>query len=164
MDGTIIRTKSGKKHAKDIHDWVFYPNIIKSLKNFTATHDTDYLFIVSNQGGISEKIVKYQDMVDKFDAITSLLSKHLPSVFVSYMFATSNSTNNSMRKPNTGMFRELIQAYDLKKVPTTKMLMIGDASGYLGKDPDRTDDIKAADNFLIDYMDVDDFISKYSGL
>ena len=42
-------------------------------------------------------------------------------------------------------------------IETDKMLMIGDASGKEGQFSDS--DKKTAENFGIDYMDVDDFVN-----
>ena len=52
------------------------------------------------------------------------------------------------------MFEEMIKKYGLESVPKSDMLMIGDASGRPGDFSDS--DLKAATNFGIKYLDVDD--------
>jgi histidinol phosphatase-like enzyme len=50
--------------------------------------------------------------------------------------------------------------YDYSTVDKSQMLMIGDASGLEGNFSDS--DLKTAENFGIDYMDVSEFISRYA--
>ena len=67
-----------------------------------------------------------------------------------------------IRKPNTGMLNPLI--YKMMNrgiiengIETDKMLMIGDASGKEGQFSDS--DKKTAENYCIDYMDVEEFVN-----
>ena len=76
------------------------------------------------------------------------------------MYCLTNDKSNPYRKPNTGMLETLLEKYvgdDLDHIKS-KSLMIGDASGKEGQFSDS--DKKTAENFDIDYMDVEDFVSK----
>ena len=90
-----------------------------------------YLLIVSNQGGIE----------------------------CYAMYCETNDKSDTYRKPNTGMLHSLLEKYigDDFDYIKQKSLMIGDASGKEGQFSDT--DKKTAENFGIDYLDVDDFVN-----
>ena len=82
---------------------------------------------------------------------------HNDKVYSSY--CTSNDKNNKNRKPNVGMLNHLTEKFvgdDFDYIKTVS-LMIGDASGLEGQFSDS--DKKTAENFGIDYLDVEDFVS-----
>lgn len=60
-----------------------------------------------------------------------------------------------MRKPNTGMLKQLYANACVKN--KAEYIMIGDASGKPGDFSDS--DKKCAENFGIDYIDVRDFLN-----
>ena len=68
--------------------------------------------------------------------------------------------NNPCRKPNPGMLEQVVKQLKNKNITIDKsdMVMIGDASGKEGNFSDS--DKKTAENFGIDYIDIDDFLSK----
>lgn len=74
------------------------------------------------------------------------------------MYCETNDKSDHYRKPNTGMLETLTEKYvgDDFDYIKSKSLMIGDASGKEGQFSDS--DKKTAENFGIDYMDVDDFL------
>ena len=74
------------------------------------------------------------------------------------MYCETNNKSDLYRKPNTKMLEMLLDEYvdyDFDYVKPDS-LMIGDASGKAGQFSDS--DKKTAENFGIDYMDVNDFI------
>ena len=74
------------------------------------------------------------------------------------MYCETNDKLDPYRKPNPGMLYSLLENYvgdDLDYIKSVS-LMIGDASGKEGQFSDS--DKKTAENFGIDYMDVDDFV------
>ena len=74
------------------------------------------------------------------------------------MYCETNDKTDIYRKPNTGMLENLIKryvGYDFNYIKE-KSIMIGDASGKEGQFSDS--DKKTAENFGIDYMDVNDFV------
>ena len=75
------------------------------------------------------------------------------------MYCATNDKTDSYRKPNTGMLENLMESYvgDDFEYIKQKSLMIGDASGKEGQFSDS--DKRTAENFGIDYMDVNDFVN-----
>ena len=73
------------------------------------------------------------------------------------MFCSTNNKTDDNRKPNVGMLTKLSRSAKL----TNKfaMFMIGDASGKPGQFSDS--DKKTAENFGIDYLDVEDFVKTF---
>ena len=75
------------------------------------------------------------------------------------MYCLTNDKSNPYRKPNTGMLETLLELNvgdDFDSIKPTS-LMIGDASGKEGQFSDS--DKKTAENFGIDYIDVEDFVN-----
>lgn len=87
--------------------------------------------------------------------------KEYTGVEVEYSYCERNDPNNVYRKPNIGMLDSLMMKMIHRGVvengiPTNDILMIGDASGKEGQFSDS--DKKCAENFGIDYLDVNDFV------
>ena len=152
LDGTIIETKSGQTFPKDAEDWKFKEGILEAISSYAPTH----LHIVSNQGGVEKGYITAMELYNKMNRIAGRLINLLPNVSVSFDYCTSLDKNYKRRKPNTGMLEHFynIPSYDKKDA-----LMIGDASGKEGDFSDS--DKKCAENFGIEYMDVNDFIKAY---
>ena len=75
------------------------------------------------------------------------------------MYCTTNDKSDPYRKPNVGMLNHLTERRvgdDFDYIKSVS-LMIGDASGKEGQFSDS--DKKTAENFGIDYMDVEDFVN-----
>lgn len=156
LDGTLIKTISGKTFPEDITDFrIQLPvlnKIVEKLPNLSM------LFIVSNQGGLKDIKDKYL-FTSKINAIKSICRGYLSIgldkfLFIDSLYCCSMDKNNTYRKPNTGMLEQLYYQY---KVESTKeCIMIGDASG---KPEDFSDsDKRCASRFYIDYIDVRDFL------
>ena len=152
LDGTLIETISGKTFAKDKNDWKLKEDVILAIKNYNP----DFLFIVSNQGGIEKGFVKVHDFIEKIQSIVKVLQSYIPEAGIAYRFCASNDRNNPKRKPNIGMIEELFDTYGCKK---HQCLMIGDASGKEGQFSDS--DKRCAFNADMKYLDVNDFVKKY---
>lgn len=153
LDSTLIKTKSGKAFPVNILDFEPIWKVWEYLKDTLS--DDDYLLIVSNQGGISKGLVRYTYFISKFEYICNAIKEYIgKDIVVDGVFCVSNDKSNPRRKPNTGMFEELLKRYNLENIPKSQMLMIGDASGRPGDFSDS--DLKASENFEIKYLDVDD--------
>ena len=123
------------------------------------------LCIVTNQGGIP-KYISRDDFETKLNAIKLFVSSYINNydneyhgVITSALYCASMDDDDPDRKPNTGMLSSFLSMYPhASKWFKNKsyMLMIGDASGKPGQFSDS--DRKCAENFGIDYMDVEDFI------
>lgn len=77
-------------------------------------------------------------------------------------YCTTNDKNDLYRKPNIGMLNHLCEDYvgdDFDYIKSVT-LMIGDASGLEGQFSDS--DKRTAENFGIDYLDVNEFVNLYN--
>lgn len=153
LDGTLIKTRSGKVFPVDKDDWIIPSYVIRSIRKYAP----DYLLIVTNQGGIGHGIVKEDDFKEKIKNIISEFKESLPSIKYDYIYCVSNDKEDTMRKPNPGMVDCFIDQYKLDR---EDCLMIGDASGKEGDFSDS--DKKCAENAEIHYMDILDFIKTYA--
>ena len=118
----------------------------------------EYLLIVSNQGGIESGFVDTHDFNSKCEYITRAIREYCGCECYA-MYCDSNNKSDPYRKPNTKMLETLLEDYvgDDFDFIKQKSLMIGDASGKEGQFSDS--DKKTAENFGIDYMDVNDFLN-----
>lgn len=153
LDGTLIDTISGETFPKGIWDMKFRLEVLDKIKELNP----EFLLIVSNQGGIEKGFVDETEFQFKSECVSRGIREYC-GCKVHFMYCTSNDKNNKYRKPNVGML-ELLCADcvgDDFKCIKSKSLMIGDASGKPGQFSDS--DKKCAENFGIDYLDVEDFL------
>ena len=157
LDGTLIETKSGKTFPIDEFDWFFKPGIIEAIRNYNP----DYLFIITNQGGIEKGFIDEEKFKCKIKNIQNGLNIRLNHIrLIAYEYCISNDKENPYRKPNIGMIERFKGFYENDNDnDNDNCLMIGDASG---KDEQFSNsDKKCAENANIEYMDVEDFITKF---
>ena len=154
LDGTLINTISGETFPKGIWDMKIRFEVLDKIKEVKP----EYLLIVSNQGGIESGFVDAHDFHVKSEYIARAISEYCDCKCYA-MYCTTNNKSDSHRKPNIGMLESLLEKYvgDDFDYIKQKSLMIGDASGKEGQFSDS--DKKTAENFGIDYMDVNDFIN-----
>ena len=154
LDGTLIDTISGNTFPKGIWDMQFKWDVLDAIKNYGF----EILIIVTNQGGIEKGFVDERHFAKgKMNYIQFALREYL-DIPVEYDYCKYNNRNNYFRKPNTGMLEHVCFKYLSKHNLMTsgnEMLMIGDASGKEGQFSDS--DKKTAENFGIDYLDIEDF-------
>lgn len=153
LDGTLIETISGETFPKGIWDMKLRFDVLDAIKKLNP----DYIFIVSNQGGIESGFVNRHDFRRKSEYITCAIREYCDCECYT-MYCDTNDKSDPYRKPNTKMLEILLEDYvgDDFDYIKQKSLMIGDASGKEGQFSDS--DKKTAENFGIDYMDVDDFV------
>ena len=153
LDGTLINTISGETFPKGIWDMQIRFEVLDKIKEIKP----DYLLIVSNQGGIESGFVDADDFREKLEYAARAIREYCDcECYGSY--CDTNDKSDPYRKPNTGMLDYLTERYvgdDFDYIKSVS-LMIGDASGKEGQFSDS--DKKTAENFGIDYMDVDDFV------
>lgn len=154
LDGTLINTISGEIFPKGIWDMKLRFEVLDKIKEVKP----EYLLIVSNQGGIESGFVDASDFAFKSEYVARSISEYCDCKCYA-MYCTTNNKLDSYRKPNVGMLESLLEKYvgDDFDYIKQKSLMIGDASGKEGQFSDS--DKKTAENFGIDYLDVDDFAS-----
>ena len=175
LDGTLIKTASGKKFPEDVTDFRIRKDVLDQLSNILHkyTKSIKFICIVTNQGGIPE-YVSAKEFNAKMYAISKFIEMYIGTPDIVFdEVCTSNDPEDIMRKPNTGMLEKSVyDAYGFllaeyhhiytreqfdKDYGKENMVMIGDASGKPGDFSDS--DKKCAENFGIDYIDVEDFIN-----
>lgn len=162
LDGTLIDTVSGYTFPKGIWDMRFRFDVFNAIKKLNPL----CVLIVTNQGGIEKGFVDKRNFEFKMEYIIRSIREYV-GCYTEYSYCESNDKANYYRKPNTGMLesmmtkclKHLLHSSNLTK---DDCLMVGDASGKEGQFSDS--DKKTAENFGIDYMDVDDFIKEMKGL
>ena len=155
LDGTLIDTISGNTFPKGIWDMKIRFDVLDKIKKIKP----ECLLIVTNQGGIEKGFVNRRNFEFKMEYLCRSI-KEYTEIPVEYSYCEKNATTYKYRKPNTGMLDSLMykminRGIIENGIETDKMLMIGDASGKDGQFSDS--DKKTAENYCIDYMDVDDF-------
>ena len=158
LDGTLIETISGETFPKGIWDMRIRFDVLDAIKKLRP----DYVLIVSNQGGIESCFVDEYNFQTRLEYIGRAIREYCGcSVYCGY--CKTNSKQSPNRKPNIGMLEYLTRKYvgDEFDFIKSRSLMIGDASGKEGQFSDS--DKKTAENFGIDYLDVEDFV-RYWGI
>ena len=160
LDDTLIHPIMGETFPKGIWDMLFRFDVLDAIKELKPL----CVFIVSNQGGIEKGFVKRADFEAKVDYISRSVSEYV-GCYVESLYCDSNDKGNYFRKPNAGMLASLFRKCQLslfrpENVTKEDCLMIGDASGKDGQFSDS--DKKTAENFGIDYLDVEDFLLEMS--
>ena len=154
LDGTLIKTISEETFPQGIWDMQIRFEVLDEIKESKP----EYLMIVSNQGGIESGFISQSDFSTKLDYICLSISEYC-NCQCHAMYCATNDKSDPCRKPNVGMLNYLAKlhiGYDFDHIKQ-KSLMIGDASGKEGQFSDS--DKKTAENFCIDYMDVEDFVN-----
>ena len=154
LDGTLIETISGEIFPKGIWDMKIRFDVLDAIKKLNP----EYVLIVSNQGGIESGFVDAQKFETKLFYIIKSICEYCGCECYA-MYCDTNNESDPYRKPNTKILETVLEDYVEDDVDYIKQksLMIGDASGKEGQFSDS--DKKTAENFGIDYMDVDDFIN-----
>ena len=157
LDGTLIETISGESFPKGIWDMRIRFDVLAAIKELNP----EYILIVSNQGGIESGFVDGRDFKSKFEYIARAIKEYCGCECYG-MYCETNDKSDPYRKPNVLMLEDLLEAYvgDDFDYIKQKSLMIGDASGKDGQFSDC--DKKTAENFYIDYVDVNDFIDGFA--
>lgn len=154
FDGTLIKTISGETFPKGIWDMQIRFEVLDKIKEVKP----EYLLIVSNQGGIESGFVDADDFRAKSEYAARAIREYCDCECYA-MYCGNNNKSDPYRKPNVGMLESLLEKYvgdDFDYLKSVS-LMIRDASGKAGQFSDS--DKKTAENFGIDYMDVDDFVN-----
>lgn len=166
LDGTLIEVVKGKENSpfpEDVTDFRIRKQVLDQI--ISKLPHLSHIEIVTNQAGVP-LYYSHEEMTAKLTAIRTFIfhyiNKEKPAgtvmISVAYQVCFSIDKDDPMRKPNTGM---LDFFSDHRGESKEEMLMIGDASGI--KTEVRHDfsdsDKMCAQNFGIDYLDIDDFLS-----
>lgn len=150
LDDTLIKTISGKTFPEDVSDFRLRLDVLDKIRDLYPQK----VFIVTNQGGIPQYVNRIE-FEAKLRCIEKFVSSYVGCDTVGEYCASKDETHPD-RKPNTGMLDKL-WAMHCDEYLKSQMLMIGDASGKPGDFSDS--DRKCAENFGIDYLDVEDFVN-----
>lgn len=154
LDGTLIDTLSGKAFPEGIWDMKIKFGVLDKIKELAPK----CVLIVTNQGGIEKGFINEWSFRHKLEYICAVINNYCGCETYA-RYCTVNDVSNVYRKPNTGMLEHLMEQYvgdDVNHIKSVSV-MIGDASGQEGQFSDS--DKKCAENFGIDYIDVDDFVN-----
>ena len=154
LDGTLIETISGERFPKGIWDMKLKLDVLDAIKKLKP----EFVLIASNQSGIESGSVDAQKFETKLLYIITVIGEYCDCECYA-MYCDTNNKSDPYRKPNTKMLEALLEDYvgDDFDYIKQKSLMIGDASGKEGQFSDI--DKKTAENFNIDYMDVNDLVN-----
>lgn len=162
LDDTLIKTASGKTFPRSVADFIIRLDVLKKLRAMGL----EMVMIVTNQGGIP-KFYSERDFKAKIKAVTIFVNTYVGAITY-YRYCTSLDKGDPKRKPNTGMLDDLlVEANCYRKSagrkPYTKeeIFYVGDASGIHTDERDdySDDDKKCAENFGVDYVDVEEFVN-----
>jgi len=133
LDGTIVKTKSGKTHPVDSDDWVFnYDNVVEKF----AGLDKTIVGVISNQKGI-----KSNDKLNEWQTKLKNIMKH-----INFHFIFASLKDDRYRKPMIGSWQYIKDTY-LKGFnihSNNQIIYVGDACGRQGDFSDT--DLKFAYN------------------
>lgn len=144
LDGTLIRTKSGKRFPLHSEDWVFIPETIKVLQYYISRGYT--IAIITNQNGVESGVINEQVFINKIESICNKLEKILKikKNSISYRYCIKKESYNS--KPLPGMAFDILTEEELT---LTESIMLGKTE----------EDIQFAANAGIDmYISMDDIL------
>ena len=156
LDGTLIETVTGKTFPCGIWDMKIKFDVLDAIKSYGF----ECLIIITNQGGIEKGFVNEKHFVKgKMSYLIKAFEEYL-GIPVEYQYCASNDKECEYRKPNVGMLKTAVWKFIASRwnmvIDKSEMLMIGDGSG--GERWSDTD-LKTAENYDIDYVDVDVFVS-----
>ena len=157
LDGTLIETVSGERFPRGIWDMKLRLDVL--YKIFTMFPNLRCLFIVTNQGGIEKGFIDRDNFAAKFSYVRAAAKEFL-GVQVGGNWCESCDDTCWKRKPNVGMLSlGMLSVNKLfgNEFDKSQVAMIGDASGKPNQFSDS--DKRTAENFGIDYIDVDDFLA-----
>jgi DNA 3'-phosphatase len=156
LDGTLINTLSGETFPLGVWDMKLNLSLLDSIKRIKP----DYVFVVSNQGGIEKGYVNKRNFNDKLQYIADCVNEYIGhDCICKTAYCHTNDEDSYYRKPNIGMLEHLMKNFafdDDYLIDKENICMIGDASGKEGQFSNT--DKQTAINFGIDYYDVNDFI------
>ena len=132
LDDTLITSTAGNKWTKSATGWNWWHASV--LTKLRQLHRDGYLVaIISNQGGISLKddsktLQRDKASLTNFKNQLSAILRQL-DLPISVYAATAQ---DNYRKPRVGMWKEMLEDYDLDEVDAvdfTRSFYVGDAAG-----------------------------------
>jgi hypothetical protein len=166
LEGTIVKSERKKRYPDCEMNVRFKDNILQALYNFADKHKTRYLFIVTNRINLEGSGMDADLFTMKKDYVCDCLCRSLESLIsdihvqVLCLYCNYDMRNTDWCKPKTRMLSHIL-SHKFKVIPPKEtMLMIGCNNSDAGEFSEF--DEQTAQNFGIDYTDVEVFTSKYT--
>jgi len=162
LDDTLISANEPNTFPKGIWDMVFKFDIWDEIKKL----DPEYLFIVTNQGGIG-KYVNKEHFEGKCQYVCDAIQEYTKIKNVDWTYCSTTDKDDPYRKPNAGMANTLVLTHNLfinKDFNNEDCIMIGDADGTEGTFSDS--DKKFAENVFggIDFISPKELLEIKDGV
>ena len=124
IDGTVIRTKSGKTFAVDtVNDWELWCSSVKEKLNSLVALQYTIVFF-TNQGGILKGKLTEEDFQTKIYHVTERLG------ITRHVTVVASLRNDVYRKPHTGMWQFVCETVlSGQHVDPSASFYVGDAAG-----------------------------------
>ena len=106
LDETLIETISGGVFPKGIWDMKLRFEVLTKIKELKP----NFLFIVSNQGGIEKGFVNEHHFCAKLGFIVHSIEEYC-NIPIDYYYCSSNDVGDFDRKPNFGMLQKALSDY-----------------------------------------------------
>ena len=120
-DGTINRLRPGD-YVKTWAEFEFLPGVLETLARWTAAGKD--IYIITNQRGVGKGLMSPEDLRDVHARMCTAIGKAGGRIDGIYC-CTALDKDDPRRKPQTGMFRELLS--DHPSVRPQDCLMVGDS-------------------------------------
>lgn len=120
-DGVINDRKMGG-YIENIEEFHFLPGVVEAIVGFSKIFK--YIFIVTNQQGISKGIMTESNLSDIHRYMTQQIEKAGGKIDACYYAPGLKATDNTRRKPFPGMALEAKEKFPL--VDFRKSIMVGD--------------------------------------
>lgn len=150
----MISTKSGNRFSKDPTDWQWLFPIVPGRLRQLYEVEQYKIIIFSNQGGLgAHKNSKSPKMDNKRNSdFKAKVNAILANLDIPVSLYAASGTDH-FRKPGTGMWKEMLDDYDMSAAITEGVDMeqsfyIGDAAGRI-KDLQKNQDFACSDRYRI---------------
>jgi histidinol-phosphate phosphatase family protein len=121
-DGVINKRIVGN-YVKRRKDFEFLPGVLEAIARFSSIFG--HIFVVTNQQGIGKQEMTERNLLDIHAYMLQEIEKAGGKIHQIYFAPELESSNNTMRKPNTGM--GLQAKNDFPVIDFSKSIMVGDA-------------------------------------
>jgi bifunctional polynucleotide phosphatase/kinase len=136
LDGTVIKTKSGRTFPTNSSDWIFnYDSVVNTLNSLNSSNNT-IIGIISNQKGIKSEF----QMTEWQSKLNNIMKQ------VNFHFIFASFKDDRYRKPMIGSWEYIKDRLKGLEVPHTQIIYVGDACGRENPKDHSDTDIKFALN------------------
>lgn len=147
-DGTInVHILDG--YVRNWNDFEFIPGVMEAMRRFHQHFKN--IIVVTNQRGIGKRLYSEEDLQDIHSKMLLEINRHGGCIHDIY-YSIALDDNDPMRKPNIGMFEQLLEEHPDIHPETT--LMVGDGAV----------DMEFARNCNIDGIQIDSLKRDKEGL